>query len=399
MKILHIGPVSFSKSINSKNVVYGYYDLIGADGPSRVILGFCEVLSENKDLEVGVISTKDFDINNTFLPKKIKFLKSYDGWKYNFFIKTNEWLDHIQKEFGTPTIINFHGVYDIFSVKIAKAMLQIGWKYFITPHGGLRPIAQNRDKIKKLFANPSFFNEFLIGAEFIHALTHEEMIDIRNYNSRIKDVRLCQSGLPSTFGKLYLSENNSQNKDDKLIIGFIGSLYTKIKGIDLLLRAIIQYQKLDNGKLIKFEFVGPIHKRKDRLIIEKFTKKMKYPEMIEFKGAKFGKDKWDILQNFDILILTSRTEGMPIVVLEAMAYGKAIIVSEGTNMGKFIKNANCGWVVDGSFTSIYKTLISISKVDKTVLKKYGKNARRYFIENFLMNNSVNHYHKMINNQH
>ena len=47
MKILHIGPVSFNNSINHDNIAYGYYDLIGADGPSRVILGLCEVLSHS----------------------------------------------------------------------------------------------------------------------------------------------------------------------------------------------------------------------------------------------------------------------------------------------------------------------------------------------------------------
>lgn len=394
MNILHIGPISFDTSIGYENSTYGYYDLIGADGPSRVILGLSDELSKKKEYELGVLSTKKFNIKNKLLPSNVKFLRSYKGNKYSFFVNSKKWLKLIENNFGIPHIVNFHGVYDIFSVILAREMHRKGWLYFVTPHGGLRPLAQDRDRMKKLIANPIFFNRFLLDAEFIHALTLEEKYDIKLYNKKISDVRLCQSGLPSNFKKLYLKKE--ETKDKALVIGFLGSLYVKIKGIDLLLEAISKFQKISDQSDIKFRFVGPIHKSVDKRFIEGCLKKMVKPELIEFRGPKFGKEKWDELQDFDVFILPSRTEGMPIAILEALAYGKPIVVSDGTNMGRFIEKANCGWHISGSIESIYEVLIAISKTKKNKLQKYGKNARLYFKDQFLMEKSANEYVKMLN---
>ena len=161
MKILHIGPVLIDETIKKNNIEFGYYDQIGADGPTRVIISLAEALADLKDMKVGVLSTKKLNISNKSLPNNIEYLKPYSGSKHNFIINTKVWIDHIINNFGKPDIINFHGVYDIFSIFLAKAMKKKGWKYFVTPHGGLRPIAQKRDKIKKIIANPLFFNKYL----------------------------------------------------------------------------------------------------------------------------------------------------------------------------------------------------------------------------------------------
>ena len=55
MKILHVGPLVFNKSIGYENSAYGYYDLIGADGPSRVMLSLCDELSKLEGYDVGTM--------------------------------------------------------------------------------------------------------------------------------------------------------------------------------------------------------------------------------------------------------------------------------------------------------------------------------------------------------
>jgi len=393
MKILHVGPLVFNKSIGYENSAYGYYDLIGADGPSRVMLSLCDELSKLEGYDVGILSTKRINIDNKILPSNVKFLKSYEGWKYRFIINSKKWMKVIEEQFGVPQIVNFHGVYDIFSVMLAKEMYKKGWPYFVTPHGGLRPVAQNRDRLKKIVANSIFFNRFILESKFIHALTIEEKIDIKKYDNNISDVRLGQSGLPIEFKKIYLKKPKIENK--VVTIGFLGSLFVKIKGIDRLLRAILKFQKTFNKSDLKFRFIGPLKNASDQLIIDSYLKQMVKPELLEFLGPKFGKEKWHELQDLDVFILPSRTEGMPIVVLEALAYGKPIIVSDGTNMGRFIKDGNCGWHINGSSDSIYDTLIEIVQTEKSTLKEYGKNAKLYFENQFLMDKSAKDYTKML----
>ena len=86
---------------------------------------------------------------------------------------------------------------------------------------------------------------------------------------------------------------------------------------------------------------------------------------------------------------------MPIVVLEAMAFGKPILISQGTNMGTFVKEANCGWVVDGSSESILKCLLDISKIEKDQIDSFGDNSRKYLLKKLLMDNSAQAFINMI----
>ena len=88
MKILHIGPVLIDETIKKNNIEFGYYDQIGADGPTRVIISLAEALADLKDMKVGVLSTKKLNISNKSLPNNIEYLKPYSGSKHNFIINT-----------------------------------------------------------------------------------------------------------------------------------------------------------------------------------------------------------------------------------------------------------------------------------------------------------------------
>ncbi|MGD9202112.1 MAG: hypothetical protein PVI26_11145 [Chitinispirillia bacterium] len=83
-------------------------------------------------------------------------------------------------------IVNFHSVYNPDQVALSYHLYKQGWKYIVTPRGGLCKFAQNRSKIKKFFANVLFFNKFLNNAERIVALCHDEVNDIHGYNSSLK---------------------------------------------------------------------------------------------------------------------------------------------------------------------------------------------------------------------
>ena len=73
---------------------------------------------------------------------------------------------------------------------------------------------------------------------------------------------------------------------------------------------------------------------------------------------------------------------MPIVALEAMAFGKPCLFTTGTNMVDFILEAKGGWGAELDSKSIYNNLVKISKIPKDELEKMGQNARKYFLDNF-----------------
>ena len=108
-------------------------------------------------------------------------------------------------------------------------------------------------------------------------------------------------------------------------IGLIGSISTKIKGIDTAINAIKRLKK--NNKKVILEIVGD----GDPNIWRKKLLKNRLDQNIVFKGTlRKGEDldKW--IDSLDIYIQPSLTEGLPRALIEAMSRGCPAI---GSNVG------------------------------------------------------------------
>ena len=114
-----------------------------------------------------------------------------------------------------------------------------------------------------------------------------------------------------------------------------------------------------------------------------------------------GKEKEYTLYNSDIFIQTSRHEGMPMGILEAMSLGLPCLVTRGTSLGEIIERYDAGWVADTTIDSLAKTLImAISQ--KGSLQVKSKNARRLVVDNFawdkISNQTLEIYNTIITNK-
>lgn len=63
-------------------------------------------------------------------------------------------------------------------------------------------------------------------------------------------------------------------------------------------------------------------------------------------GEISGRAKEECLLNSDVFVLTSRFEGHPMGLIEALAYGVPALVTPGSNMEKEIREADAGWTCD-----------------------------------------------------
>ena len=60
--------------------------------------------------------------------------------------------------------------------------------------------------------------------------------------------------------------------------------------------------------------------------------------------------------NSDMFILTSRHEGFPMSILEALSYGLPVLITKGTNMTDLVHKASAGWTCETDPIEIAKTL-------------------------------------------
>lgn len=110
--------------------------------------------------------------------------------------------------------------------------------------------------------------------------------------------------------------------------------YERRKGIEELNRAIHLVLKTEHSKTIEFNFIGPIP----------VDKRIQH-DAIFYHGEIRSKEGLELLvRKCDVLICPSWSEGMPNVILEAMASGLAVIATDvgATNV---LVNDNTGWLL------------------------------------------------------
>ena len=93
-----------------------------------------------------------------------------------------------------------------------------------------------------------------------------------------------------------------------------------------------------------------------------------------------GEAKAEFFARIDVFVLTSRHEGLPNAVLEAMAYSKPVIVTPGTNMKEIVEDSGGGWVAAGDVFSVAQTIIDATTAPEE-MKKRGARAREYVSNN------------------
>lgn len=176
---------------------------------------------------------------------------------------------------------------------------------------------------------------------------------------------------------------------------------------------IVGYPALETdhntGLFIEFLFLGKIDYRKGlydilkackilkdkeykfRLVvggngeIDKFKKAVSengLEDFIDFRGWMTGEEKEHALSHCDVLMLPSFNEGLPIAILEAMTYGKAVISTPVGGIPEIIRHEDNGLLVTpGNVEEIASAMERYIK-DSGLAHGHGKKSLK-IIENFL----------------
>jgi glycosyltransferase involved in cell wall biosynthesis len=111
---------------------------------------------------------------------------------------------------------------------------------------------------------------------------------------------------------------------DDVLVGIVGRL-TEIKNHELFLRVarLFQNQQAPGGRRVRFLVIGNGHLRGD---LEAQTRALGLEETVYFLGNR--EDPEVFYPALDVVALTSRNEGTPLTLIEAMANGRATIATD-----------------------------------------------------------------------
>jgi len=379
MKILHIGPGKLKPvSDDVEPVITGIAPALSAYGlmKSQVLLG-------NK---VGFL--------NSLLPpanmgiEKVEGVTFIDGickrHRNPWYISGN-WIDKIIREFGRPDIVSIHGVYNPFQNALAFRFRKMGWAYEFVSHGGLSVLAQKRHRLKKKLANVTWFKKFVSSALSVRALCEDEADSYDSYfdiNRIVIAPNAVSQELLEFQGKCSeVAEGPDISTKKDLLLGFVGRVDVRHKGLDWLLKAVALYNDANlSGTQFKLFIVGPFNRNEDKDIIYGLIDELNLSDSVEIIGPLFGEQKNSQCLLCDVFCYTSRWEGLPMAVLEAMAIGKPCLVTPGTNLSDVVRRGG-GWVSEPGPESICEALKLIA-AEKDSIPERGRLSRRLIKDEF-----------------
>ena len=173
--------------------------------------------------------------------------------------------------------------------------------------------------------------------------------------------------------ELPIISKKKRGKSDKFIIG--SSLrFWKQKNIIETVNAAIQVCKKSIN--IQFIFIGDGELYE---IAEKMITDSGFEDRIQLPG--WQKDPTEWLQKFDIFLLYSKWEGLPLSILEAMSFCLPIVASDIKGNNELVSDVNGILVPINDIDRLTAILLSLPS-EKEKLKKWGTNSRKLIKEKF-----------------
>lgn len=274
-------------------------------------------------------------------------------------------LSVLPSSFNHPDVVVFESFYYYDDVKMAKMLRKEGIPYVIIPRGALTQQAlHNHAWFKKWVAHKLFFDGYIKHAKAIQYLTKQEARD------SIKKFHTPYFIIPNGYNLPNKVKDGFSTSG--ITASFIGRLDMYHKGIDLLLDAMTTIHKELFDACFCLTIYGP--RRYDYYKIEKEIADRGISDIVAIHDEIGGQEKEDNLLNTDVFIMTSRFEGHPMGLIEALAYGIPCMVTPGTNMSDEIKISDAGWACEGNVDSIKETLLTVINQKQSVNAK-SRNAR------------------------
>lgn len=272
-------------------------------------------------------------------------------------------LKDLPSPFNKPDLVVFEQIYSFGkNISIINEIRRSKIPYIIIPRSELTQAAQQRKKMKKSIANLFYFNKVINEAKAIQYLTEKEMIDSgKRWNNNFFIIpNGCQ-------------EYNNINYKSRMVrhVIYVGRIETYQKGLDLLIDACENIKEILRRKKVVIDIYGP-DRDNSRKNLELKINKANISDIIKINEEIFSEEKIAKLNNADAFVMTSRFEGLPMGMIEALSLGLPCLATKGTNLADKIQEYDAGWVAENNVLSISKALIA-SLEDNDILNK-SKNA-------------------------
>lgn len=356
-----------------KKILFLIYNLDGG-GAEKVLMKILEKINEdNFKIDLFLVKKEGFYLKffQEKLSKKIKLITPYDNLSKN---KLISWIQY--------KIIHKKVKRSLKNPELFKKFIKDKYDTEIAFLEGMSSIYLSKTECKNKIAWVH------IDLEKHRLMTKEKEREMyKNYNKIV-----CVSNQSkSAFEKLYPEFSNrtqvvynpidreeiiekSYEKIEKFKDGnkvtfiAIGRLHEQ-KGFDILLKAykLLKDEKLESNLVILGE--GDEKEKLKKYIIENDLEK--YIKLLGFK-----ENPYPYLKQSDIFVSSSRYEGYPLVLCEAICLNKPIIATECTGTKEILEEGKYGLTCEIDNAYELKECMKKFILDKELRKEYGEKSKK-----------------------
>jgi len=268
-------------------------------------------------------------------------------------------------------VVHVHGYPHLLTVAAAHATRHNDVPLILTPHGAVNLPDEAGQSLQHKIFDKLFGRYIFQRVDSLVALTPDEADRLKNHTN-LTDPVIIRNGID--YKKHMISDQRRSNiRDtydmrDSLCVGFVGRLHEK-KGLDVLLQLAEHFNGASiNERSIKFLVVGPSDGA------TQLGASLDGLDNTSVLGYLSEEEKNAILSALDIFVLPSRSEGQPLAVLEAMAAGTPVIISEACGL-PMVEEYGAGAILSMTVDAFIRTLQEfLTDVKKRTIA--GKQARR-----------------------
>lgn len=239
-------------------------------------------------------------------------------------------------------VVHLHGVWDVLLLRVASACRELGVPYVVRPAGMLDPWSLGQRWLKKRLALLIGYRRMLDGAAFVHALNADE----RQFVERLglhSPVEVIPNGTfvewmdrPREKGRF---RSQHAQLGDKPYVLFLSRLHYK-KGLDYLAEAfrLLASRHPD----VMLVVAGPEEGAGEAFAAR--VAELGLSDRVLMPGPLYGEAKLDALVDATCFCLPSRQEGFSVAIIEALAMGTPVVISEPCHFPE-VATAGAGAVV------------------------------------------------------
>jgi glycosyltransferase involved in cell wall biosynthesis len=204
-----------------------------------------------------------------------------------------------------------------------------------------------------------------VGIDRDHVMTIHNGIDVKAYIGN--------------FG-----EDRAQEKDrTKYVIGAVGSLYA-VKGHTCLLKALAIVLKTQPDVVCKIAGQGHLLGQ-----LQTEAAELGIANKVTFLGLR--DDIPEFLQNIDVFVLSSLSEGLPLSVLEALAAGKPVVATDVGGVSEVVQDQITGFVVPPKDPEALAARILQVMADQAMSERLGRAGREKVERDFSLDTMTKQY--------